>query len=107
MASTRVREEEITGGDQWTDPPITPYQASTSVHQNRDGYLNLSIGEGDWVGKITLKRKLPGWTKYESVAEFEESIQTNIFDAEDGVQYIIGCKPGDYTSGTIPVRLSK
>lgn len=74
------------------------------------GYFNLIL-TGTWVGTLTLQVRfeddeatvydMQTWTANPSPTK-----QT-VFEPEQGAQYRLGFKAGEYTSGTANVRLSQ
>lgn len=90
--------ETITAEDSWTSE-ITPA---------RDGFLNIAVW-GTFVATVTLLRKFPGessWGDHE-VDTFSTVFEGSLVDEEGSVSYKIGVDMGNYTSGTVYVRLSK
>lgn len=76
--------------------------------------VNISIyGASAWVATLNVERRFGStgtWMvvkQYSASDAISNSIQEQIFDSEPGSQYRIGCASGNYTSGTISVRLSK
>lgn len=91
----------------WINPKIPCKSEDAHVH-----FLNISVG-GTWAGTITLQRRF-GSTDANSPRDVTDGsfvhttatvIEKSLYDHESGVQYRIGFKTGDYTSGTALVRL--
>jgi len=91
----------ITAENQFTDL----IQPSLNEDQ-RDGRLNISIS-GTFVATVTLQRKFSDDANYYDVEDFYSGYEGYIMDLESAVSYRIGVKTGNYTSGTVNVRLSK
>jgi len=115
-ADDNVVTAEIEAENTWTDG-IYPTYTSSRLSVQGDyraaaradlGTLNLCIS-GTWVGTVTLQRMFSG------TAEWVDTGYTwtgndcgkRIVDTEPGVKYRLGVATGDYTSGTVNVRLSK
>ena len=78
----------------------------SASYKNAQSALNLSIS-GTWVATVTLQRSFDGGTTWVDVETFGSNYEARIWEPEDGVIYRIGVKTGDFTSGTVKVRLSK
>ena len=87
----------VTAADTWTDW-ITP--------QPTTGYLNISIS-GTFVATVTLQRRFNEDGTAHEVDTWTAVDQNNLQDYEHGVEYRIGVAAGDYTSGTVDLRLSQ
>lgn len=74
--------------------------------KGRSGFLNISIS-GTWVGTVTLQRRFTSSGTYFDVKTWTANTEKAIVDPESQVQYRIGIKTGEYTSGTADVRLSR
>lgn len=59
-----------------------------------------------FVATVTVQRSFDGGLNWHDVKQYTTPIQEIGDFTELGVQYRIGVKTGDYTSGTIDVRLS-
>jgi len=70
------------------------------------GYFNLSI-TGTWVATVTVQRCFDGGSTWYDVDTFIANTQEYGLEPEGGVQYRIGIKTGDFTSGSCVVRLSQ
>jgi hypothetical protein len=67
------------------------------------GHFNLSIS-GTWAATVTVQRSWNG-TDWFDVDTFTANYEGVGFDAEE-VFYRAGVKTGDFTSGTVVIRLS-
>ena len=92
----------ITAENTFTDW-IQPYQAQQAGHYE-EGKLNVSIF-GTFVATVTLQRTFDGGTVIRDVESFSAPTEEAVSDHESRVQYRIGVKSGDFTSGTVNVRL--
>jgi hypothetical protein len=92
----------ITAQATWTDP-IAP------VHKSATGFLNISVYGATWSATVTLQRRFyhGAWTDWVDVEEFTENSEKQLYDLEPKCQYRIGVDTGDWTSGSVVVRLSK
>lgn len=68
------------------------------------GYMNISI-MGAWSGTVTLQRSWNGVT-WGDVETWTSNAEKALIDPERGVRYRLGVKSGEYTSGTMILRLS-
>lgn len=70
----------------------------------RRNTFNVSIWGAAWVATVTLQRSFDGstWLDVETFTANEEVV---VDEAEAGVQYRIGTKDGDYTSGSVSLRI--
>ena len=84
----------VTGQNQFTD--------GVALH----GYFNLSIS-GTWVATVTLQRSFDGGSTWFDVGARTENVEEYGLEPEDSVQYRVGVKTGDFTSGTVVLRLSQ
>ena len=89
-----LKERSVTGENQFTD----------AVKLN--GYFNLSIS-GSWVATVTLQRSFDLGSTWFDVDQRSNNIQEYGLEPEDKVLYRIGVKAGDYTEGTVVLRLSQ
>ena len=67
------------------------------------GHFNLSIS-GTWAATVTVQRSWDG-TNWFDVDTFTSNYEGTGFDAEE-VYYRAGVKTGDFTSGTVALRIS-
>lgn len=88
---------EITEGGVFSEV-IIPRQ-----HSIRD--LNVSI-KGTFVATVKVQRRFKGETGWGTLITANSEYEGSISENENGVAYKIGVDNGDYTSGTIYVRLS-
>lgn len=71
------------------------------------GDFNLSLS-GTWVATVHLQRSYPNApTTWFDVASYTANIEDRGFEPETGVQYRVGVKTGNYTSGTVVARISR
>ena len=99
--SARVVKKDISAENQFTESiRIDPVYA---------GRLNVSVSGDNWTAVVTLQRhffdELAG--VWHDVDIFTSKAETSFVDLEQGNEYRIGVKTGDYTSGPIPVRISR
>jgi hypothetical protein len=72
-----------------------------------DGRLNISIGGSGWVAVITLQRTFDAGATWLDVTTYSSPEEAYVEEFEEEVLYRLGCKTGDFTSGSIPLRLSR
>jgi hypothetical protein len=70
------------------------------------GYVDLSI-VGTFVAGVTLQRSFDEGVTWQDVAEFTDPIEQVVEYPNNGIMLRLGIKDGNYTSGTITVRLSQ
>lgn len=70
------------------------------------GDFNLSI-TGTWAGTITVQRSFDSGATWEDVESYTSNVQRKGCEAEPDVRWRSGFKAGEYTSGTVHVRLSQ
>jgi len=73
---------------------------------NGVGHLTISIS-GTWVGSVTLQRSFDAGSTWVDVKSYTSNDEESLYDPTAGIQYRIGIKTGNYTSGTASVRLAK
>jgi hypothetical protein len=71
----------------------------------RQGLISLSIS-GTWVATVTLQRSFDG-TNWFDIDSWTSNIETFFTEPSAEVQTRLGVKTGDFTSGTVAVRLSQ
>lgn len=76
------------------------------AQRERKGFLNISIS-GTWVGTVTLQRRFGGSGTYYDVNTWTANTEKALIDPERKVQYRLGIKTGDYSSGTAVCRLGR
>lgn len=88
---------EIAAADQFTAPV------------RLQGLFNLSIERpgAAWTATVTVQRSFDGGATWNDVEAFGAPAQRLGYEPEDGVLYRAGCKAGEFTSGVVPVRLSR
>jgi len=69
------------------------------------GYFNISIS-GTWTGTVTAQRSFDQGSTWHDVATWTKNTQEYGFEPEREVQYRIGVKSGQYTTGPVVVRIS-
>lgn len=67
--------------------------------------FNLRL-TGTWVATVTVQRKLKGDSTWEDVESFTENGAYVGYEPEMSTTYRVGVKTGDFTSGTVAVRIS-
>ncbi len=100
IVTATVDSDETNGT--WTDPIVPDFR-----HTEKFGKLNLSISGSSWGGTVTLQRRLPEMSDFEDVDTFTVNTQDTISEIEEGAEYRVGMKNGEYSSGTAYVRLSR
>ena len=91
-----LRTKTITGANQYSDGV------------RLIGYFNLSLS-GTWVATVTIQRSFDDGSTWFDVKEFTVNTQEYGFEPErmTDVQYRIGVKTGNFTSGEVVTRLSQ
>lgn len=90
---TTIASKTITAADQFTDPV------------RLTGFFNLSIS-GTFVGTLTVQRSFDNQATWQDVDTFTSVIED--FGMEPEVcWYRAGVKTGEFTSGSITVRLGQ
>ncbi len=108
--------KSVTAENTFTDP-ITPkfaYGTSTTdryiptgiKRQNDYGYLNFAV-YGFGTATVTVQVAYDYGTAWIDVSTFTSNTVERIWEFEEGAKYRAGVKTGDYTSGTIQIRLSR
>ena len=69
------------------------------------GHFSLSIS-GTWAGTVTAQRSFDGST-WHDVDTWTINTQEYGLEPEKGIEYRVGIKTGDYTSGTCVLRLGQ
>jgi len=92
----------ITAQNTFTDWIVPSKQTSFGVNQK--GYLNLSI-YGTFTATVTVQRTFDDGTTVLDVAEYTTPAERIVEDHEIKAKYRVGVKTGDFTSGTVSVRL--
>lgn len=80
---------------------------SSTWKSEGEGYLNISISGSSWSATVTLQRSFSGSEAWHDVETWTANAEQYLVDRERGVIYRIGVKNGEYTSGSVAVRLSK
>ncbi len=103
------REKAISsapGADgEWTDPIVPkPYEDQRRSY----GYVNIWVtGAATWVATITLQAKQERDTTWTDVKTYSANRKEFLQEYEQGVQYRLGVKNGDWISGSVLCRLSR
>lgn len=71
-----------------------------------EGDFNLSIS-GTFVATVTVQRSFDAGSTWRDVDTFTAPIETYGVDPEPVVVYRAGVKTGDYTSGTVSIRIGR
>ena len=71
-----------------------------------EGGFNLSIS-GTFVATVTVQRSFDAGSTWRDVDTFTAPIETYGVDPEPVVVYRAGVKTGDYTSGTVSIRIGR
>lgn len=76
-----------------------------------EGFLNV-MTSGTWAGTLTIQKRHfhgtgPTYTDAYDIEDFTENLAQLIEDHSTTVQYRIGFKTGNFTSGTASVRLEQ
>ena len=109
-ASNEIVTQTISGAPgasgTWTSG-LMPIQRGDGM-----GFINVGVSgvtpqDTSWVATVTLQRSYDDGTTYYDVYTWTSNAEHALRDFEPGIYYRIGIKSGDYTSGTINVRLSK
>lgn len=91
----------ITGADEFTDP----IEIEHDVLSGRDR-LDASIKAGTFAATITVQRRFAGETTWRDLdPAFTAAVERIVDTIATGTQHRIGVKAGDFTSGTIEVRM--
>ena len=76
------------------------------LDNRNSGVFNISIS-GTWVATVTIQRRFSAEGSWFDVDTHTANIETFATEIEQDVQYRIGCKTGEFTSGTAVLRLSQ
>ena len=83
-------------------------------YEGEEAGLNISVwGDAEWSATVTLERRFSSTGTWMAVKQYtyadavEHSIQEQLADWEKAAQYRIGVAAGDYSSGTINLRLGR
>jgi hypothetical protein len=97
------KSETIDGNDTWTDPIAVQIGcgAHVSIKPDTSPIMVVELqcklrGDSSW------GRMIERWTLTAASSDIECITKV---EQEDGVQYRIGCKTGDYTSGNCTARI--
>lgn len=71
-----------------------------------NGQFNVAIW-GTFSATVTVQRSFDAGSTWLDVEQFTEAVQRIGFEPETNIQYRVGVKTGDYTSGTVNVRISQ
>lgn len=109
LVEENVVEGEITGTDQFVGP-LSPALDYAYFNTPLFAFLNIHVKEGDgsWSGVVGLYKSYDGGVTLHHIRSFDVHENTYLFDYEYGVTYYLGIpSDGTFSSGPIPVRLSK
>ncbi len=70
------------------------------------GFFNISLS-GTWSATVTVQRSFDKGDTWFDVESFTVNTEQYGFEAEFGVYYRVGVKTGNFTSGTVVMRLSR
>lgn len=85
-----------------------PGAESYTTAETFNGRFNLSISGATWAGTVTLQRSFDAGSTWVDVLTFTANVETTVNEPQrGGLPYRIGMKNGDYTSGTVALRLTK
>lgn len=69
--------------------------------------FNLSVGGSGWSATVTLQRSFDGGSTWLDVWTTTSPSEEIVDNSEANVLWRVGCKTSEYSSGTIPLRLSQ
>lgn len=95
--------KDITAQNVWSDA-IVPNPVS-SITSRKSGFLNVSIG-GTWVATVTLQRSFDSEVTWKDVKTWSSNTERALIDKTPNVDYRIGVKTGEFTSGTVVTILN-
>lgn len=73
-----------------------------------EGKFNVSISGSSWTAIVHLQRSFDNESTWVDVDSFTANIEATVDEPQEGgLLYRIGIKNGNYTSGTLYLRLSK
>ena len=114
MFDSTTETRTITGPNQWSPSNVNNWEAKLAftagdLYQSFDSApFEIFIGAGvGWRGKITVQMCLDKFTAWQDMFQFDglSQIAQIVPRTATGAFWRIGCKPGDWISGTIPVAL--
>jgi hypothetical protein len=70
------------------------------------GYFNISIS-GSWEATVTVQRSFDTGSTWLDVATWTANTQEYGFEPERGVWYHAGVKAGEFSGGTVVIRISQ
>lgn len=82
-------------------------QLSPVARNDATNDLNVSIYGASWSGTVTLQRSFSDDAAWYDVKTWTANAQERLIDTERSTRYRIGVKQGEYSSGSVAVRLSK
>jgi len=72
------------------------------------GRFNVSVSGDSWIATVHLQRSFEDGTTWVDVDSFSSNIEAVVDEPQrGGLLYRIGIKDGNYTSGTVVLRLTK
>ena len=91
---SKIQTRSITGESLFTDPIECV------------GYFNISIS-GTWEGTVTVQRSFDSGSTWFDVNTWTANTQEYGYEPERDVYYRAGVKTGNFTNGTVVLRLSQ
>jgi hypothetical protein len=89
---------------EWTNTIIPkPYEDQRSQY----GFVNIWVMGSPWVATVTLQARQKADSEWTDVKTYSANIKEFLQEYEQGVEYRIGVKNGDWTSGSVTCRLSR
>ena len=104
-----VKTVDLTAQNTFSDW-LKPIKRGSSGFDS-EGFLDV-MTEGTWAGTLTVQKRHfhgadPTYTNAFDVEDFTANLTKLIEDRSTTVEYRIGFKTGNYTSGTASVRLEQ
>ena len=96
---------DIQWHDRSTSASILAQNTFTGAIKVR-GLFNLSLS-GTWVATVHIQRSFDSGTTWLDVASYTANIEDLGDEPEAGVLYRAGVKTGNYTSGTVVLRIGQ
>ncbi len=70
------------------------------------GYFNISIS-GSWTATVTVQRSFDSGSNWLDVETWTANTEEYGLESEKGIYYRVGVDTGDYTTGSVVLRLSQ
>ncbi len=83
----------------WTD-------ALSATFENASGFLNIHVYGATWSATVTMQKSFDSGSNWYAVTTWTANAERSITDLEEAVTYRIGVANGDFSSGSVDVRLS-